>query len=392
MRPALTDLLRGLAPQVVGVLTRRGGDFAGAEDATQEALLAAALHWPADGVPDNPRAWLIRAGERKLVDQLRGDQARRRREALVAAREPAEPPTPADRDDSLAVLLMCCHPALPQASAIALTLRAVGGLSTAEIADAFLVPEATMARRISRAKQAVRDVGIADRAEVTPAARRVLYLIFNAGHLRNADLSAEAIRLTRMVHRLRPDDPESAGLLALMLLTEARRPARTTAGGDLVPLDEQDRSRWDHLLIKEGTGLVDDAFRRGAVGEYQIEAAIAALHDRAGRAAETDWPQIRALYGVLERMTGSPVVTLNHAVAAAMVSGPAEGLAMLAPLDLVLPDHQRLHAVRAHLHELAGDAVRAVDHYRAAAARATSPAEQRYLTLRAARLARRGGA
>ncbi|MEV0715864.1 sigma-70 family RNA polymerase sigma factor [Asanoa sp. NPDC050611] len=388
MNDELTDLLRGLAPQVVGVLTRRCGDFAAAEDATQEALIAAAACWPGDGVPDNPRGWLIRAGERKLVDQVRGEQARRRREALVAAREPAEPARPVDRDDSLAVLLMCCHPALPPASAIALTLRAVGGLSTAEIAEAFLVPEETMTRRISRAKKIIRDVGIQDRREVTPEARRVLYLIFNAGHLRRRELSAEAIRLTRMIQR--PDDTESAGLLALMLLSEARRPARATADGDLVPLDEQDRTRWDQALIKEGTRLLDAAFRQGSVGEYQLQAAIAALHDRAERAADTDWPQIRALYGVLERMTASPVVTLNHAVATAMVDGPAAGLAMLAELDRRLPDHHhRLHAVRAHLHELAGDQATALDHYRAAAARATSAAEQRYLTLRAARLARR---
>jgi RNA polymerase sigma factor (sigma-70 family) len=400
--PPIEDLLRELAPQVLGVLLRRFGDFDAAEDAVQEALIAAASHWPEEGTPDNPRGWLIQAGSRKLLDQMRGETARRRRESVAALREPrvGETVEPESRDDTLTVLFMCCHPSLTPASAIALTLRAIGGLTTAEIANAFLVPEATMAQRISRAKQRIKASGVPfgmpDCAEWTQRLRsvlHVLYLIFNEGYassagddLHRVELSGEAIRLTRTVHRMLPDDSEVAGLLALMLLTDARRPARTDADGELIPLDEQDRTLWDRKLIEEGIALIDGAVTRGAVGEYQLQAAIAALHVRAARAQDTDWPQIFALYGLLERMTGNPVVSLNRAIAAAMVHGPAEGLALLEALDERLPGHYRLDAVRAHLFEMAGDVGAAVQHYRAAASRTTSMPEQRYLTRRAARL------
>ncbi len=333
---------------------------------------------------------------------MRSEKARRRRESLAAVREPptGESIGPPSRDDTLTVLFMCCHPSLTAASAIALTLRAIGGLTTAEIASAFLVPEATMAQRISRAKQRIKasDVpfGMPTRAEWTQRLRSVLhalYLIFNEGYassagddLHRVELSSEAIRLTRMVHRMLPDDSEVAGLLALMLLTDARRPARTDADGELIPLDEQDRTLWDRQLIAEGVALIDGAVTKGAVGEYQLQAAIAALHVRAARVEDTDWPQILALYGLLERMTGNPVVSLNRAIAAAMVHGPAEGLTLLGALDERLPRHYRLDAVRAHLFEMAGDVEAAVKHYRAAASRTTSVPEQRYLTKRAARL------
>ncbi|GAA3211383.1 RNA polymerase sigma factor [Dactylosporangium siamense] len=393
MPERIEDLLRELAPQVLGVLARQFGDFSAAEDATQEALLAAATHW--DTVPDNPRGWLIRTGSRKLLDQLRADQARRRREVLFA--EP--PPVVYDQDDTLVVVFLCCHPRLSEASAIALTLRAVGGLTTGEIARAFLVPEATMGQRISRAKQRIRTLEapfrMPDRLEWATRLRtvlHVLYLIFNEGYasssgpLVRVDLSGEAIRLARMLHGLLPDDGEVAGLLALMLLTDARRPARVDASGDLVPLAEQDRGRWLRPLIQEGTAVLDAAFSAGAVGPYQLQAAIAALHDRAGNAQETDWPQILALYGLLERMTASPVVALNRAVAAAMVHGPQEGLRLLSTLDGRVDAGHRLDAVRGHLHELAGDATAAALHYRAAAAGTASSPERRYLTMRAARL------
>ena len=398
MTPPLEDLLRELAPQVLGVLARRFGDFAAAEDATQEALLAAALHWPAAGLPDNPRGWLVQAASRKLFDQARGDQARRRREELAARRD--LPSEASARDDTLTVLFLCCHPALTPASAIALALRAVGGLSTAEVAGAFGVPEATMAQRISRAKQRIKASGQPFRlpeAEQWPervrSVRHVLYLIFNEGYasssgplLHRVELSAEAIRLARLVHRMLPADGEVAGLLALMLLTDARRPARTDAGGDLIPLEEQDRTRWDRALIAEGVAVLDAAVARGAVGEYQLQAAIAALHDRAPSAELTDWPQILALYGLLERMTGNPVVSLNRAVAAAMVHGPRVGLKQLDELGDRLAGQHRLDAVRAHLLERAGDVEEAIRHYRTAAARTTSLPERRYLTTKAARL------
>jgi predicted RNA polymerase sigma factor len=334
-----------------------------------------------------------------MIDQWRSERSRRDREALAQLREPARGEA-SDRDDTLLVLFMCCHPALTDASAIALTLRAVGGLTTAEIASAFLVDEATMAQRISRAKQRVKASKVPFRMPTSEerAARlrnvlRVLYLIFNEGYasssgpeLHRAELSAEAIRLARMTQRLLPDDGEVAGLLALMLLVDARRPARTDAAGDLVSLAEQDRTLWDRALIAEGVALIDGAIGRGTVGEYQLQAAIAAVHDRARHADETDWPQILALYGLLEQMTGNPIVTLNRAVAAAMADGPSAGLAVLETVAERLNGHYRVDAVRAHLLELAGDKQTALAHYRAAAERTTSLPEQRYLTTRAARL------
>ncbi|MDQ1654738.1 MAG: hypothetical protein QOI35_3938 [Cryptosporangiaceae bacterium] len=395
---AIEDLLRELAPQVLGAVVRRSGDFTAAEDAVQEALLAAALHWPGEGIPDNPRGWLVAAAIRRLVDQIRSEQARRRREGAVAV-EP-EPGEVADSDDTLILLFLCCHPALTPASAIALTLRAVGGLTTAEIANAFLVPEATMAQRISRAKQRIRSSGVPFQMpaqdEWAPRLRsvlRVLYLIFSEGYassvgpdLARTELSGEAIRLARLAHAELPGESEVTGLLALMLLTDARRPARTGPHGELVPLDAQDRSRWDRALIAEGTALVTAALHEGAIGEYQLQAAIAAAHDNAPAVAATDWPQVFALYGLLERITGNPMVTLNRAVAAAMADGPQAGLALLDGVADRLAGHYRLDAVRAHLLEMAGDEAAAIAHYRAAASRTTSTPEQQYLTTQAARL------
>ncbi|MFT7838497.1 sigma-70 family RNA polymerase sigma factor [Saccharothrix sp. BKS2] len=398
MSRVVEDLLRECAPRVLGALARRRGDFALAEDAVQEALLSAARHWPVDGLPDDPRAWLTRVAERRMTDLVRSEAARRRRE-LAVFREPP-PGDVVDHDDTLVVLFLCGHPDLTPASAIALTLRAVGGLTTAEIARAFLVPEATMAQRISRAKQKLRGARFAPPGAEEWASRlrsvlHVLYLIFNEGYtssaggsLHRTELSGEAIRLARLLHARLPADGEVAGLLALMLLTDARRPARTRPDGSLVPLAEQDRARWDQALIVEGVGLITEAVERGAVGEYQVQASIAALHDDARRAEDTDWPQILGMYGLLERMTGNPVVSLNRAVAVAMVHGPAAGLALVDELEPRLPGHHRLDAVRAHLDEMAGDADAAVRHYRIAAARTTSTPEQRYLVDRAARLAR----
>ncbi|MEO3745783.1 sigma-70 family RNA polymerase sigma factor [Plantactinospora sp. B5E13] len=405
------DLLRDLAPRVLGVLVRRFGDFDTAEDAVQESLLAAATQWPRDGTPDNPRGWLIQVASRRMIEQVRNEQARRRREAVVAQREPADRqsapaadvPTPADRDDTLLLLFLCCHPALSATSRIALTLRAVGGLTTAEIARAFLVPEATMAQRISRAKQRISASGGRfrmpegpDRADALGQVLHVLYLIFSEGHtssggadLYRIELSSEAIRLTRAVHALLPDDSEVTGLLALMLLTDARRPARIGPDGVLVSLADQDRSRWDRAAITEGIALVTRALPRGPLGPYQIQAAIAAVHDEAATAEETDWPQILALYQVLERYSANPVVALNRAVAVAMVHGPLAGLAVLAETgsDPRLAGQHRLDATRAHLLEMAGDRAAAIAHYRAAANRTASLPERHYLTLRAARLA-----
>jgi RNA polymerase sigma factor (sigma-70 family) len=399
--PALEELLREAAPQVLGVTVRRFGDFAAAEDAVQEALLSAALHWPADGVPDNPRAWLIQTAGRKMTDQIRSEAARRRREETAALREPAGADVPG-QDDTLILLFMCCHPALTPASAIALTLRAVGGLSTAEIASAFMVPEATMAQRISRAKQKVKASGVPfqlpDNDEYASRLRsvlHVLYLMFNEGYASSAgadlyrtELSSEAIRLTRATHRLLPGNGEVGGLLALMLLTDARRPARTGPGGELIPLDEQDRGLWDRILIGEGVTLAAAAMAGGSIGEYQLQAAIAAVHDQAPSTAETDWPQILVLYTLLERMSGNPMVGLNRAIAVAMVQGPAAGLAALDSLAQRLAGHYRLDAVRGHFHEMAGDTDAAVAHYRAAAARTTSEPERNYLIAQAARLRR----
>jgi len=399
--PATEGLLRELAPRALGAVVRRYGHFADAEDAVQEALLAAATTWPADGQPDDPLAWLIRVASRRMADQYRSDDARRRREELAASWSLIPPgPVPA-QDDTLTLMLMCCHPALTPASAIPLTLRAVGGLTTAGIAAAFLVPEATMAQRISRAKAKIK-ASAEPLALPRPGAGgermrlvlHVLYLIFNEGYaassgpdLARTDLSGEAIRLARAVHAAVPQDAEVTGLLALMLLTDARRPARTGADGELVPLAEQDRSLWDRAAIAEGVALITEALRQGQVGEYQVQAAIAAVHDQAAGHASTDWPEILALYGLLERMTGNPMVTLNRAVAAAMAHGPAAGLALLDGLGGPLGDHHRLHSVRAHLLEQAGDTRSAIAEFEAAAARTSNAREQRYLTMKAARLA-----
>jgi RNA polymerase sigma factor (sigma-70 family) len=404
------DLLRRLAPQVLGAVVRRYGHFDTAEDAVQEALIAAATQWPDDGVPDNPRGWLITVASRRLTDLLRSEQARQRREDRVAQwvlpdqwLAPAADRPASDTDDTLILLFMCCHPALPPAGQIALTLRAVGGLTTAEIARAFLVPEATMTRRITRAKQRIKDSGIPfqmphgpARAERLAAVVHVLYLIFNEGYvstsgpaLHRGELSAEAIRLARMVHRLLPDDAEVTGLLALMLLTDARRPARTGPDGALIPMAEQDRSSWNADQIAEGVALISAALPRGDVGPYQLQAAIAAVHDEAPTADETDWPQILALYEVLMRISDNPVVALNAAVAVAMVRGPAAGLDRLDALECdgrIAGDH-RLLAVRAHLLEMAGDPVGARAAYLAAADRTMSLPQQRYLYARATRLA-----
>ncbi|KYF84830.1 RNA polymerase subunit sigma-24 [Sorangium cellulosum] len=410
-RDARTErLLRDLAPQVLGAVLRRFRDFTASEDAVQEALLAAATQWPRDGVPDEPRAWLIQVASRRITDNVRSEAARRRREAFVVSLVPPEQQlalapdsdeTP-EQDDTLALLFMCCHPALSPSSAIALTLRAVGGLTTAEIARAFMVPEATMAQRISRAKQSIKASGVPfqvptpeEQAQRLGAVLHVLYLIFNEGYttssgpeLHRSDLSSEAIRLTRTVRALLPDDGEVAGLLSLMLLTDARRAARTGPAGELIPLDEQDRGRWDQGAIAEGVALVSAALSRGSVGPYQLQAAIAAVHDEAARADDTDWPQILALYGVLMRMSDNPMVALSHAIATAMVHGPRAGLALLTALDADarLAGHYRLDAVRAHLLERAGDHEAAIEHYRRAASRTTSIPEQNYLTTQAARL------
>ncbi|HXH05247.1 MAG TPA: sigma-70 family RNA polymerase sigma factor [Vicinamibacterales bacterium] len=406
-------LLRELGPQVLGAVARRHGDFAAAEDAVQEALIAAAAQWPAAGIPARPRGWLYHVALRRLTDRLRSEMARRRREDAVASEiwaewafvPPPEVEPGVEQDDTLVLLFMCCHPALTPASAIALTLRAVGGLTTAEIARAFLVPEATMAQRISRAKQSIRASGIPfampsdrERAERLAAVLHVLYLVFNEGYtssagpqLHRTDLSGEAIRLARLLHRLQPDDPEVAGLLALMLLTDARRAARTGPGGELIPLDEQDRTLWDRGLIAEGIALVSAALTKGPAGPYQLQAAIAAVHAEAACVEDTDWAQILALYGLLERMTDNPMVALNRAIAAAMVHGPAAGLEMLEALerDGRLAGHYRLDAVRGHLLERAGERERAIAHYRAAAERTASLPERNYLLAKAARLGAR---
>ncbi len=407
--PSLEGLLRTLAPQALGALARRHGDFAAAEDAVQEALIAAAAQWPRDGLPDNPRAWLVRVATRRLADQIRSESARRRREAFVLAQVPEHErhqavfeDDAAGADDALVLLFTCCHPALTEASAVALTLRAVGGLTTAEIASAFLVPEATMAQRISRAKQSIKASGVPfrmpgedERATRVAAVLHVLYLIFNEGYtasagaaLQRVELSAEAIRLARLVHAQLPDDAEAAGLLALMLLTDARRPARTGPDGELIPLSDQDRGRWERGLIAEGIGLVSATLPRGRVGPYQVQAAIAAVHDEAPCAGDTDWPQILALYGVLMRISDNPMVALNHAIATAMVHGPQSGLALVEALgaDARLANHHRRYAVRAHLREMAGARALAVDDYREAAARTASAPERDYLLAKAARL------
>jgi RNA polymerase sigma factor (sigma-70 family) len=393
-------LLRDLAPRVLGVLVRRYGNFADCEDAVQEALIAAAAEWPGEGQPGNPLGWLIKVASRRLANLHRADMTRSRREELAASwsHAPAEPAT--GRDDTLIVMLMCCHPSLTPASAIPLTLRAVGGLTTREIAAAFLVPEPTMAQRISRAKAKIK--ASAEPFALPPprlperlqAVLHVLYLLFNEGYttsggpdLGRGDLSGEAIRLARMMRASVPDDPEVTGLLALMLLTDARRPARSGPGGELIPLAEQDRTRWDAGLIVEGLSLISGVLGGGHAGEYQLQAAIAALYDQAPSHAGTDWPKIVALYTLLEAMTANPMVTLNRAVATAMVSGPAAGLALLDDLGDRLGDHHRLHSVRAHLLAQAGDVESAAAEFRAAAARTANLRERHYLTTQAARLA-----
>jgi RNA polymerase sigma factor (sigma-70 family) len=403
------DLLRDLAPQVLGALMRRFRDFDTAEDAVQEALLAAATQWPESGVPDNPRGWLIQVAFRRMTDQYRTLRARRRREQLAVSEDPDQQVVPAldadpasERDDGLVLLFMCCHPALTPASATALTLRAVGGLTTAEIAGAYMVPEATMAQRISRAKQNIKASGVPFRMPATgewptrlDAVRHVLYLIFNEGYatsggtsLVRLDLSNEAIRLARMLHRVLPDDAEATGLLSLMLLTDARRPARVGPDGELISLADQDRSKWDRHKIDEGVALVTEALPRANVGPYLLQAAIAALHDEAPSTEATDWPQILALYTLLARMSDNPMIALNQSIAYAMVHGPAAGLERLAALDADgrLARHHRLAAVRAHLYEMAGNREAAIEHYRLAAERTASIPERNYLLNRAARL------
>ncbi|MEU4117158.1 sigma-70 family RNA polymerase sigma factor [Kitasatospora sp. NPDC028055] len=399
--PDFEDLLRELTPQVLGTLVRRYERFEGCEDAVQEAVLAAAVQWPEEGVPDNPRGWLVTVASRRLVDRIRSDRARREREYATTATEVLPEDVP-DTDDTLVLLFLCCHPALTAASQTALTLRAVGGLTTAEIARAFLVPEATMAARISRAKQKIRAAGSSfalpegtEREERLRVVLHVLYLIFNEGYtassgseLHRTDLAQEAVRLARIVHAQLPGDSEVTGLLALMLLTHARRAARTTATGDLVPLAEQDRTAWDRPLLDEGTDLAKAALAGPALGPYQLQAAIAATHADAATADRTDWAQVHALYLILERIAPNPVVTLNRAVALAELNGPRAGLDLLATLDADrrLADHHRLLSVRAHLLERAGDRTAAYDHYRRAARATASLAEQRFLEARARRL------
>jgi RNA polymerase sigma factor (sigma-70 family) len=403
-------LLRELAPQVLGAVARRFRDFSAAEDAVQEAMIAAFTQWPEGGIPDNPRGWLIQVASRRLTDQVRSEIARRERETAVARETDTVVPaveieSDMDRDDTLILLFMCCHAALTSSSAIALTLRAVGGLTTVEIANAFLVPEATMAQRISRAKQNIKASGVPfrlpspqERSERLPAVLHVLYLIFNEGyasstgaHLQRLDLAREAIRLTRNAKGLLPDDSEVMGLLALMLLTNARRAARTGPDEELIPLDKQDRTLWCQAEISEGVELLTAALSKGSVGLYQLQAAIAAVHDEAAHAEDTDWPQILALYELLKHVAPSPMVTLNHAIAAAMVHGPSKGLELLRALDEDgrLASHYRLDAVRAHLLEMVGDYQSSIKHYRIAASRTTSIPEQNYLMTQAARIAER---
>ncbi|WP_328519791.1 RNA polymerase sigma factor [Kribbella sp. NBC_00359] len=409
----VAETLRELAPQVLGSLVARNGQFDACEDAVQEALLAAATQWPRDGMPDNPRAWLLTVAGRRLTDWWRSERARRDREAAIMASEletavvPAPDEEPPSSDDTLKLLFLCCHPALTAPSQIALTLRAVGGLTTAEIARAFLVPEASMAQRISRGKQRIKATGarfamppVDERAERLRAVLHVLYLIFAEGNTASSgpallrdDLTAEAIRLVRALHGLLPDDGEVSGLLALMLLTDSHRAARTNSHGALVPLAEQDRTLWNQTAIEEGVALITHALSSSLPGPYQLQAAIAAVHAEAARPEDTDWPQIVALYRVLSHLAPNPMVTLNQAAAVAMTDGPAAGLELLEPLskDERVARHHRLAAVRAHLLELAGDHRAARESYLEAARRTTSLPEQRYLEARAARLARLRG-
>ena len=410
-RPRETeDLLREAAARVLAALVRRFGDFADSEDAVQEAMIAAAAQWPAEGVPENPAGWLVQVASRRMTDRARSESARRGREDLVAAGQAAlaagagDPAPPDEHDDTLVLMLMCCHPALTPASAIALTLRAIAGLTTAEIASAFLVPEATMAQRISSAKASIkaspepfRMPEPTEREQRLRSVLRTIYLIFNEGYatsvgteLARPELSSEAIRLARIVRLALPRNPEVSGLLALMLLTDARRPARTGSNGELVPLDEQKRALWDRDLISEGTAVLAEALAAGAVGEYQLQAAIAAEHARAARPEDTEWREILGLYGLLERLTGNPMVALNRAIAAAMVDGPETGLTLLADLDQTLEGHHRLHSTRAHLLEMSGDTTAAIAEYRTAAEHTNNLPEREYLTKRAAQLRGQG--
>ena len=398
---AIEDLLRDLAPQVLASLVRRHRDFDSCEDAVQEALLAAAQQWPSDGVPRNPRGWLVAVASRRRIEMWRNEAARKRREETVAIAAMEPDPAPAD-DDLLTLMLLCCHPSLTPVSQVALTLRAVGGLSTAEIARALLVPEATVGQRISRAKQTIKASGAefrmpppSERAERIVAVQRVLYLVFNEGYtassgpsLLRVELTNEALRLARQLHALLPDDGEVTGLLALMLLTDARRAARARPDGALVSLDEQDRRLWDATAIAEGVGLITHALANAPIGPYQLQAAIAAVHDEAASAADTDWRQILALYELLDQLAPGPMVTLNRIVAVAMVNGPHAGLDRLAAAeaDPALTRHHRVDAVRAHLLEMAGDHQAARAQYRLAALRTLSVPEQRYLESRAARV------
>jgi len=384
----IEDLLRRLAPRVLGTLVRRHGQFDACEDAVQEALLAASVQWPAEGVPKEPAGWLVTVAGRRLTDQWRSEAARRQRELNVSTDPSPDEDLTRHVDDTLKLLFMCCHPELSAPSQVALTLRAVGGLTTAEIASAFLVPESTMAQRISRAKQKIKGLGFPEGPERLPAVLHVLYLIFNEGYnatsgpdLQRVELTAEAIRLTREVHALVPADGEVAGLLALMLLTDARRATRTTAAGAMVPLEEQDRGRWDRARIDEGVALITRTLAGSAPGPYQLQAAIAAIHDEAPTTEETDWPQILVLYKLLDRMAPNPMVTLNRAIATAMVHGPEAGLDLLASLDedKRVAGHYRLDAVRAHLLDLAGRHEEAREHYREAAKRTFSLPEREYL-------------
>ena len=406
----LHDLLRALTPLVLGFVARRFRDFAAAEDAMQEALIAAATQWPREGIPANPRAWLTQVALRRMVDHVRSESARRRREGETAlevdwtAPAPDAEPISDDENETLTLFFMCCHPSLTPSSAIALALRALGGLSTAEIARAFLVPEATMAQRISRAKSGVKASDASfelpsdeERAQGLRTVLHVLYLMFSEGYssgggprAQRPELAGEAIRLTRSLCALLPDHSEAEGLLALMLLTDARRASRSGADDELIPLDQQDRSLWDRTEISEGTALLEKALAKGAVGPYQLQAAIAALHDEAARAVDTDWLQILALYGLLQRLSDNPMVRLNHAIAAAMVHGPSQGLTLLTALDQDsrLAGHYRLHAVRAHLLEMVGDYAAASTHFRAAADKTASVPERDYLIAQAARLSR----
>ncbi|HYQ63216.1 RNA polymerase sigma factor [Actinophytocola sp.] len=388
MSRAVEDLLRRLAPRVLGTLVRRHGQFDACEDAVQEALLAASVQWPAEGVPREPAGWLVTVAGRRLTDQWRSEAARRRRELAVSTEPAPEEDVAKHVDDTLRLLFLCCHPELSPPSQVALTLRAVGGLTTAEIANAFLVPESTMAQRISRSKQKIKGHGFPEGPERLPAVLHVLYLIFNEGYnatsgpdLQRVELTEEAIRLTREVHALMPADGEVAGLLALMLLTDARRATRTSPDGALVPLAEQDRTRWDRARIAEGVALVSRTLAESAPGPYQLQAAIAAIHDEAPSTEATDWRQILVLYTILDRMSPNPMVTLNRAIATAMVQGPRAGLDLLASLDKDrrVAGHYRLDAVRAHLLDLAGEHEQAREHYRKAAKRTFSLPEREYL-------------